>query len=239
MPIFGGNLDLTGHHSTNQPGFELYSFRWNVLGGLGAIEQWFDVAIEPGFVNYHSQNQLGLSAETFDVILGKGTYWCRVNTRYDTGDGWDWHPSDVVKINVLGGSVPVEGTPAHHLTLFSGALYWALGTGPSTRLAIDFSTYRNFDDVLAAPFIPVNNARLDITRLPISADVPVNSISLALFGTPPEKFYCRVNTLFGQTTWKPSETLQFGGSPPYLLYAAGAVAVGLVIRNLIEEQDNE
>lgn len=192
---------------------------------ITADAMFVDIATESGFVNYVQQAQVNLLTTQFASInLQAGIYWIRVNIHYpgfgtpqfgplDRG----WFPSQHV-MAVVGNPGPLPtGTPAKNLHWNAAAQYnltWTPGSGsaPITRVACDISSFPNFGDILASPFIPTDlGGGVTILGLPFAVDVPlVYNSHIGIHGLPlGQSFYVRVNTLFDNQVWMPSETLHF------------------------------
>lgn len=240
------------------------AFTWNPASDPGADAQWLDIATESGFVNYVAQigpnsppapspNMLTPASHSFNWTLQNGTYYARINTHFpgfgvfpnDRG----WFPSQHVLIVVGDGGVIPNGSPATNLQWVGGVMSWNPGSGSAaiTRQALDLSTFPNFDDILASPFVPPVGGTGLVVGLPYAFDVPVSFHQLAIQGLPTgQSFYARLNTLFGDKTWVPGNVLHFnadgsvgnsgGGGFPWMIVGAAA---GIVLLAVLAGKDDQ
>lgn len=232
--------NLQGNVNGNQ-----VSFNWQLSPSQAQADaQWLDIATESGFVAYVLQQQLPLNQSTFQFQLQPGVYWSRINLHYPGfGSGLldrGWFPSNHILIDVPGHGALPSGSPATNLHYAQGVLSWTKGSGNAdvTRQSLDFSTFPNFDDILASPFVPPVGGTGIVSGLPFAFDVPVAFTQLAIQGLPAgQSFYARVNTLYDNAVWVPSDVLHFnvdgtvtgsGGKFPWALVAGAGLLVVLI-----------
>jgi hypothetical protein len=237
-------------------------FTWDLPIDIAQVNTiWLDIATESGFVNYVLQHELiPKTLTSFIATLQTGYYWIRINAHYpgfgtpefgplDRG----WFPSQHIFI-VIGNPAPLpSGTPATNLRWTApNHLTWTPGksTAETTRVAVDISTFPNFNDILAAPFINTPACTVTVEGFPFAIDVglPCNSeIGIYINGLPAgQEFYLRVNTLYNNLVWVPSSTLHFktdgsiegmGGLSWWLL--AGALGtIGLIMYINSKEEES-
>jgi len=236
------NLRITSQQGPASNGDFVLGFAWDLPSSLQGIDLiFFDVAQDSGFLNYVTQHPVQNSTSFTDILnANPGRYWARVNTHYVGLGVRGWVSSNILEIVLPGAIQPATGQPASNLSLNENVLSWTPGQGLITREAIDISMFVNFDDILEAPFVqpvvqdpPIAGLALIIDALPIACDMPLNANQLILDPLPSEPFFIRVNTLFENRTWIPSQTLGQGAGFNWLvvgLITAGVIAIPYLLR---------
>jgi hypothetical protein len=188
--------------------------RWSNPDFDGVDHQYFDVAIDAGFVNYVLQQRLQPGEDHQVVTLDPrpGTYYVRLNTHYAGLGERGWMPSSTLIVELPGALPQARGAPATNLRLRGDRLTWTPGSGAVTKTAVDVSASSDFSDILSAPFVAAVNGTLAIDTLPIACDLPPGADHLRLFPLPPGGFFIRVNTLLEGRTWLPSKTWPGGAN---------------------------
>lgn len=222
------NLRITSQQGPAANGDFVISFAWNLPSSLQGIDLiFFDVAMDSGFLNYITQQPVQNST-SFTVVLSSnpGRYWARVNTHYTDLGIRGWVSSNILEIVLPGALQPASSVPASNLNLNNNILTWTPGSGLITREAVDISRLSDFGDILEAPFVLPVGDTLMIDTLPIACDMPLNLNQLTLEPVPDKPFYIRINTLFENRTWIPSETISMQSMTPLII---GVIALGLVL----------
>ncbi len=241
----------TNLHIVNQLGGQVV-LAWDLPATIQQADAMFlDIATENGFVAYVVQDSLvpRPPAINHTYNLPPGSYWARVNMHYpgfglpefgplDRG----WFPSAHIPISVEPVPPLPTGTPASHLVWNPSTkqLSWTPGTGsaPITHMSVDLSTFPNFSDILASPFIstPAPACEGTLVGYPFAFNMGVACTFLKINGQLAPDFYARVNTLYGNRVWIPSEVFHIvngivvspGSKFPWIIVvgAAGILLLG-------------
>lgn len=215
MPAPGPVVNFSQVGVTHHNGYDSVTFQWDLpLTITYADMAFFDIAHESGFVNYYIQNNQETRQKSIVVDLEPGTYYARVNLHYPGYGDRGWTPSEILQVSVADPDhttpPPPTGIPAKDLVWgSSGILQWTPAIGNITRVAVDLSSYQDFHDILSAPFVIPHLGIGDIDGLPYAFDLPLHANAMAFNNIPEGEFiYVRVNTLFGDKVWIPSQVLK-------------------------------